>query len=314
MSKIRDAKDLLEMAQKVSNWIKGDKSDSLAIDCMNDLGVYTTTINVESKFSKWVQKLGKISKKFNPENVYGVKVYAIRPPSGIVNDAVYWMDNEIILDFNKVLDYDIFALEISYRMDTEWLKRIIRSRHSPEPLEDAMKYNLSAQLKDPSSLVTGFSEVQIDEYPVTAMVHIQENIDMSIPTYIRQIAEVESEMLRDYDPRSGVKIMGLQQKRAKLKKDLGKVDLVTKLNEFSIFLRPQKFVKYITQTPGGDFRLHECKWGEILFRALGMVTLPKAMDIVERTDLNLDKPAASGSMIYESGKFSKDVKKFFDSK
>ena len=81
---------------------------------------------------------------------------------------------------------------------------------------------------------------------------------------------------------------------------------------FSIFLKPQKFISYIINDPISDFRLHDCKWGEILFRALGMVTLPKAMNVTSRTDLTLNKPAASGSMTYESGKFSKEIKKFFE--
>ena len=74
----------------------------------------------------------------------------------------------------------MFGLEISYRMDNEWLRRIVRSRTSPEPLEDALKYHLSAQLKDPSSLVSGFSEFQIEEYPVSARVHIQQDITCEV--------------------------------------------------------------------------------------------------------------------------------------
>jgi hypothetical protein len=300
------------MAEKISCWIKGDKHDSLKIDCMNNLGIYTTTVHVESKFSKWVQKIGKISKKFNPEDVYNVKVYAINPPSGIIEGAVYTDNNEIILDLNKVLDYDMFGLEVSYRMDTEWLSRLVSSRNSPEPLENALRYNLSAQLKDPHSLVKGFSEFEVEEFPVIARVHIQENINLNIPDYIKKLTKLEKDMLEDYNPRDAINIINLQRERARLKKDLGKEDLMTKLNQFSVFLRPQKFINYITNIPGSDFRLHNCVWGELLFRALGLVSLPKVMNVTSRTDLSLKKPAASGKMIYESGKFSTDIKKFFD--
>lgn len=314
MGKIDDAKRLLETAEKISNWIKGEKYDSLRIDCMHDLGIYTTTINVESKFSKWVQKLGKISKKFDPSDVYNVKVFAIKPPSGMIKDAVIFDNNEFILDLKRVLDYDIFRLEIAYRMDNEWLRRIISSRNSPEPLEDAWRYNLSAQLKDPASLTRGFSEFQVEEFPVDARVHIQENINLNIPDYVKRMIKLETKMLDDYNPRDAVKIIGLQRERARLKKDVGKEDLITKFNRFSVFLRPHKFLNYISTDPGSDFRLHNCEWGELLFRALGMVTLPKAMNVTSRTDLTLKKPASSGAIIYESGKFSKDVKKFFEEK
>ena len=315
MGELKNAKELLEIASKFSKWMIGEKSDALRIECMNNLGIYTTTVNVESKFSKWVQRLGKISKKFNPEDVYSVKVYGVNPPSGIIYDAVFYdEENKINLDFKRVLDYNAFGLEISYKMDTDWLRSIIRYRHSPEPLKDARKYHLQAQLKDPVNLTKGFSEFQIDEFPVIARVHIQQNIDLNIPSYVKRLTDIEAKILEDYNPRDWNRIRVLQMERAKLKKELGKKSLIEKMNQFSVFLRPNKFLDYINNEPTSDFRLHDCKWSEMLFRALGMVMLPKAMDVTSRTDLNINKPASSGTFIYESGKFSKDVKKFFEEK
>jgi hypothetical protein len=312
MGEIDNIKDLLEIARSVSTWIKGDKYDSLRVECSRNLGVYSTTVDIESKFSKWVKKYGKISRRFNPEDVYNIKVIGIKPPSsGTIDEAVYMQDNEIILDLSKVLDYDRFRLEIAYKMNEDWLKGIVHSRSSPEPLKDALKYNLSAQLKDPNSLIKGFSEFEVDEFPVTARVQIQDDIDTNIPKYLKQMAQIEAEMLSDYDPHHAMKIISLQKRRAQVKKDMGKEDTMSKLKHLSLFLRPEKFINYVHSNPGGDFRLENCKWGDALFRAIGMVTLPEAMQVITRTDLTLKKPASSGELIYESMKFSKDVQKVF---
>jgi hypothetical protein len=314
MSKLTNAKELLTAAKNISDWLEGEKFDSLRVECMNQLGFYSTTVDVESRFIRWVKKHGKITRKFDPEDVYNVKVYALKPPTGMILDAVYIEGNQIVLDLNKTLDYESFRLEIAYRMDEEWLNGIVYSRHSPEPLTDATKYNLSAQLRDPNSLIEGFSEFQIEEYPLTARVLIQENINTNIPQYVKQMTEIEANILKDYDPRAGLKIMALQRRRAQLYHDLKSEDLQTKMNQLSYFLRPQNFLNYITRLDDSDFRLHCCEWGEDLFQALGLLKLPKAMNVISRTDLSLKKPASAGAMIYQSGKFSQDIQNVFKEK
>ena len=52
-SDIKTAKAFLEIAKDVFSWFKGEKDESLHIDCMNNLGVYSTTVNVDSFFSKF---------------------------------------------------------------------------------------------------------------------------------------------------------------------------------------------------------------------------------------------------------------------
>ena len=316
MSDISDANDLLRLAKEMSTWIKGDKFDSLRIDCMNNIGIYSTTINVESKLSKWVERLGKTTRKFSPDDVYFVKVYGLKPIPQRIEEAVYMHNNEINLDLNKVLGLDSFRLEVGYRMNEEWLDGLIRSRSSPEPLQDNLKYHLSAQLKDPNSLVDGFSEFEVEEFPVTANVQIQENINMNIPSYVKHLSGIEAEILSDYDPRHGIMVMQkvkqLQKKKAGLKKKLGKKDLLEKLNEVTLFLRPTKFMNYIKMDSQNDFYLHNCEWGADLFRTLGMMAFPTKMKVITRTDLTLKNPATSGEMIYESRKFSEKIRDIFE--
>lgn len=314
MGKIQDTKDLLEIAGKLSKAIVGEKSDSLRIECMNGLGIYSSTINVESGFSRWVRKLSSPAQKFDSEQVYSVKVYGIKPTPRKINEAVRTEGNQIILDLQKVLNEDVVRLEVAYKMDEDWLEGLVRARSSPEPLQDAQKWNLSAQLKDPNSLIGGFSEFDIEEYPVTARVHLKEQINTNIPSYMKQMAEVEAKILGDYDPRHAMQVIQLQRRKAGLRHKMGKENLMTKLNEISVFLRPTKFTNYVRMAAEQDFKLHCCEWGSEIFRVLGMMPLPSKMNVISRTDLSLQKPASSGVMIYESSKFEKDIKKVFDKK
>jgi hypothetical protein len=316
MGVLRSINELLETGKKLSSWITGEKFESLRIECKEHehLGVYTATVHVGNLISKQYKKRFGLIRKFDPQEVCDVKVYGLKPISRRVYEAVVRKQNEIILNLDEVikLNLETFRLEVVYKMDDASLKGIVRSRSSPEPLENKKLYHLSAQLKDPNSLIAGFSECEIEEYPVTVTVCMQEDINTNIPHYIKKMSEIEAEILRDYDPRHAVRIMHLQKKRAGYKKRLGKEGLRPKLNELSLFLRPSRFRdNYVGIEQRKDFILDQCRWGADIFRALGLMMLPKTMEILTKTNLSLDKKAASGIMIYESGKFSEDIRKLF---
>ena len=62
---VKNIKHLLREAKGVSKRIKGEKYDSLRIDCMNRLGIYTSTIDVNEPFRKWVEVRGNYFQKFS---------------------------------------------------------------------------------------------------------------------------------------------------------------------------------------------------------------------------------------------------------
>lgn len=307
MEPIKDAKDLLEIAKELSAYIRGEKEDALRLDCMEGMGVYTTTVNVQSAFSKWAAKLGSRSCEFLASEVYDVKMYALRPPLGRIGDAVTREGEKILVDFTKVLGFDMFRMEVYYRIGEGWLRGLVHHRSSPEPLVDAMKYHLSAQLTDPWSLSRGFKEIDVDDFPITARVHLQEQITTALPTLqmFRRFREIEAQLLSDYDPRHATKIIALQRERYRLRRRLMVQDPRAVLRNLVLILRPNKFMSYLRADQ--DFRLHQCQWGTDLFEALGAVALPKNMEITSRTDLTLRKPASKGFLLYESGKFFQDV-------
>jgi hypothetical protein len=306
---VRDAKELLAIAKCLSKQIKGDKADSIRLECMNSLGVYTTTVTVGNVFSKWVQKLSKNNPRFPTTDVYNVRIHELKPiMREISSDVKREQDGEIIVDLKKCLDLEMFRLEVYYRMNPNSLNALVHSRSSPEPFKDEMKYHLSAQLIDPPSLVKGFSEVDIEDYPVEARIHIQEKIDLALPSIktFKKIRRIETEMLSEYDPRKAFKMIQLQKERHALRTRLIKDNPIQSLRDLVIFLRPSKFLTYLKILE--DFRLHECSWGARFLEIAGSISLPEEMVIMTRTDLNLKKPAAKGILEYHESAFSNDVR------
>lgn len=308
MTVLRSARELLDVAKDLSSWIKGTKDDSHRLECMKGLGVYATTVTVESTFSKWAMKIGPRSRQFPLDQVYDIKVYSLKPVPGRLDHIITRDASNLSIDFTKITGLDMFRLEVYYRMETEWLDALVHHRSSPEPLKEAMRYNLSAQLKEPASLAIGFREVDVEEFPVEARVHIQEDIDTSFPllkTY-KRMREIENELFADYDPHTVTKTIGLKRERYRLKKKLELEDPAKVLRDLLMLVRPLRFLDYLRTEE--DFRLHDCHWGTEFFEMLGIGSLPKSMDVTARTDLSLTKPASHGFLTYDSGKFSSDVR------
>ena len=274
---------------------------------MQGIGTYTTTANVDTRLARWIRRLGPRTRGFPVSQVYDAKVYGLRPNPIRLDDAVIYEPTRIVLDLTKALDYDMFRLEVLYHMDPGWLEGLVHSRSSPEPLEELTKYHLSAQLTDPAALNLGFSEVDVDDFPVTARVHIQEDIDTALPVLplIRRIRQIEGEILSDYDPRHATKIIRLQRERYTLRERIMRKNPTETLRELLLLLRPTRFVSYLRTDE--DFRLHGCRWGTDLFEMLGAMSMPKAIEATARTDLSFDVPAARGTLTYQSGRFSEDV-------
>lgn len=311
MEFVKDTRELLDVSREVSSWLKGDKYESLRVDCRNNIGTHTITVEVGNHFLKWVRKLGNQSKVFDVSKVYDIKVYSLKPSPGRVYDAVLRDGNSIIFDLNKTTDLDTFRMDIEYYMNSDFLDGLVRSRSTPEPLEDAQKFHLSAQLKDPESLTRSFTNLDIEEYPVTVNVQLQEDINLNVSPHITQLSQVEAAILAEENPHNVKRVARLQKEKIRLRKIVGKDDFQKRVEDISSFLQPSKFLRYIRMEKTKGFRLNNCEWGD-MFEAFGSMSLPQKMNVISRTDLSIKKPATSGTMFYDESKFSCDVHNLFD--
>lgn len=307
MAGVQDVKALLDIAKEISTKIAGEKQDSLQIECMNFLGKYVSTITADNAFARYIRRNGKLD--FSCELVYNAKVYSIKPFLNEIPGAVMKKDDRLTIDLTKCDECDIVRVEIDYRMNKECVQGLIHHRSSPEPLADSMKYHLSAQLKDPSSLVRGFSEIDVEEYPVTASVNIQENLDTTYPilSTVRKLKGLENQILSIKDPRKGVEIIALQRERSKLINKIQREAPDKIMSEIIGLLGPLKFMKYL-KVDDRDFRIHNCEWSGVdSLMSISNFTIPRSIAVITRTDLSLKRPASKGQLLYDSGKFEEDL-------
>lgn len=308
MTLISDVKGLLSISEEISKKIKGDKRNSLRLECMNGLGIYTTYIHVDNMFSKWVNSLLHKSIILPADRVYGVTTTSFAPYPTIIRDNVKIEDSKLIIDLSPALKSELFSIEIAYKMDDDFIKGLVRARSPRELLEDKVKYELSAQLRNPEALQLNFSEIEIEEFPVHARVHIADQINTNVPNYMKKLIEVENEILSNDNPYGWKDIQLLHQEKTRLKRKLGKRNIEERVKQMALLLEPSTFLNYVRVME--DFKLDNCN-GKDYYRSFGMLPLPRFMEVISRTDLNLDKPAAKGTLIYESKMFDDEIKNMF---
>jgi hypothetical protein len=307
---LKNTEELLNIAKDVSNWLKAEKSESLRIDCLHFTGAYSTRVETNDTLKRMSIDSIQRKKAFDPRLVYDVKAYGELQKEIRIYDAVHRDNNVITLDLNKLVNYEKFRVEINYRMSTEFFYGLIMARASPEPLDESTKYHLSAQLKDPENLNAGFSEIDVEDFPVYVDVHMKQNINTNIAPFLKKLSIAESHLLQFEDEHNIREIVKLKQQQTRLKRKGGNKDVATWLNEMRDFLQPRHFLHYIDEDQSGQFRLYNCEWGN-LFQALGLVPLPEKMRVINRTDLTIDTPAKSGEIVYKSHKFSQEFKEKF---
>lgn len=288
---------------------------------MHELGTYITTVYMENDYKRAVKLLTEPTKRrFDTSSVYNVRVYSLKPFYRPIEEAVYIDGKDWVLDLKKIiaLGVDCFRLEVDYRMNTGGLNGFVKGHSSKERLRDKLRYHLSAQLKDPDSLIKGFKSVEIDEYPVTARVHIQENI--SIPQYIRDIVGLRRDRVMAGTPYNTSDkaiannphyirdLIKTRQSDIMFRKKYKDMDIYNKLQEIAFFLHSKEIYNYFIMPPQKDFRLDSCAPSDEC-ETIGAFYLPKVMEVVSRTDLTLKKPATCGEIIYEQDSFSEKIQK-----
>jgi hypothetical protein len=304
---LSDIASLLETAKSLSTKLLGERQDSLCVDCLTNTGQYIATLTVDNAFSR-MYKTKSTRLKLSKNEVYRVRVFPIKPLLSVIPEAVLDLPDSFEVDLSKAVDFEVIRLEVTYKLQADCLEGMVRARSSPEPLQDKTKFNLSAQLIDPTSLTKGFKEVDIRDFPVSAFVYVQENLDTAYPvmTEVRKLAELDRKVLSDRDPHAFKNIARLQRERHAQWNKVKREAPERIMKEVMSLLGPRHFVNYLSaQEP---FRLHNCQWtgADTLLNYLGF-SLPRGISAVTRTDLSYDRPYSKGQLIYESGKFQKDI-------
>jgi len=303
--------ELLNIAEKFANKIQStEKKSFLRLECMKGLGYHETYFKIDSTVSKWINGLTHGYLVIPVDNVYDVKTVGYTPFPSAIHGNVKNDGQVLTIDLRPALKFDFFSIEIARKIDDEYVTNLVRARAPQEVFgDDKIRYNLSAQLKNPEGLQLGFSDIEIEEFPVAARVHLAEKINTRVPSYVKDLIAIESELLDGRQPYRDKRLRELDQKRVKLLRKLGKATLEEKVQDLAQLLTDSNFVKYVQTVE--DFKLDKCEKSTEFFKALGMFQLPKFMNVISRADLNLKKPAAKGTLIYDSRKFGDEIASMF---
>lgn len=308
---IASSLELLKFAEKLADKIQStEKKNLLRLECMNGLGYHATYFKIDGTFAKWVNGLTHGSLVIPADNVYDVKTVGYTPFPSTIHGNVMSDGQSLTIDLKPALKFDLFSIEVARKIDDEYVGSLVRARAPQEVFgDDKVRYNLSAQLKNPEGLQLGFSNIEIEEFPITARVHLAEKINTRVPDYVKELIGIESELLDGRQPYRNKRLRELDQKRVRLLRKLGKATLEEKIQDLAQLLADSNFIKYVQTIE--DFKLDRCEKSTEFFKALGMFQLPKFMNVISRADLNLKKPAAKGTLIYDSAKFGDEIASMF---
>lgn len=307
---VSDTKSLLSLANELSRKIPScEKQNSLRLECMHGLGIHTTHIKVDNRIMKWIQSLTHGEMIIPKSNVYDIKITGYSPFPEIISNNITQDDSKCYIDLKPALKFDLFSIEVQYRMDKQFLDRLVTARTPHESFEDKVKYELSAQLKNPAGLQMGFSEVDIEEFPVSARINVVNHINTKIPSYVKELLDLEYKIMNNKNPRNTPQIIVYNHRKAALMKKMGNSSVQEKMEDLLCLLNPSNFINYLQTLE--DFKLDQCQRGSEFIQALGVFQLPKTMEVISRTDLSLKKPAAKGQLIYDLKKFEENISSTF---
>ncbi len=310
MTILNNSKDLLDLSKEISKALKGEKDECLRLECAYGVGTYIATINMEGKIAKLASKLRAEKVALPSQGAFQVNIFALKPTYLKLNEAVALKNDQILVDLPLIYKRDIeaFRIEVKYHMDKEWLDRLVHWRAPAEPLKEATKYHLSAQLVDPNGLAMGFREVDVEDYPIEARIHIQKDISAGFPIMeaLAKMQSLNDQISNLRNPHGFKDLMRLHQEQLRLQKKIEREDPTEALKQFLLLLSPQRFLDYLS-TDDRDFFIHNCEWGDSFMKHSGSMAIPEMVKVITTADLSLSKFAAKGVLTYESGKFLNDI-------
>ena len=201
-------------------------------------------------------------------------------------------------------DCDLISISVSYRIDdVSILDDIVDRKKAHEPSgADKNEYWMTAQLKHPKVLVGRFGRFDLRDVDVTVDVGVYNELKTGIPPDLTRRLGIFFDIMGETDPRQQWRAIPKLRSLAKTKTVGREFEIIVDLE--SLFM-PGKFSKYVDVIK--DFRYSSCYKGRAFYE-LPIQIIPKKMNVISRTDLTLEKPAADGTLIYKNNLFVQAIK------
>lgn len=202
---------------------------------------------------------------------------------------------------------DLFLLSITYQgLDKNFEDALVRKDFPKEnPKGSENEYWLHAELKHPSLLKEKYARLDLRDITFDVNVDISRDIKMVIPSAFKTELDAAVALLQETNPHEIWKV-GKRHIAAK-KQRPSKESVLKILSDMQSFFLPNKFSAFVNVK--ADFSYYDCERGLNFYDKLPFPTWPRTMRVVSRTDLNLKKLTATGSLLYKKDDFLDKIKK-----
>lgn len=171
--------------------------------------------------------------------------------------------------------------------------------------EDKNEYWMYAQLKEVDALKTKYGVIDLRDVDFFVNVDVHQEVDTTIPKPFRERLNAITDLTRTKDVNE--KFAEWQKIRTTTFGTGGRGDLDTLSDVFRIFV-PEHFKTYVNVTE--PFYYHDSEQGANILD-FPLLSIPKFMRVISRTDLNLDNPTAEGILTYKRRDMLVEISKLF---
>ena len=224
-------------------------------------------------------------------------------------DAITPLDNGFELDLKKLKSGEEYVLDVEYFLeDQNFLDSLVnRESVNETPEGDSTKYWMVAQLKHLESLKSKYYKIDLRDVDFNVNVGVHQDISTKIPSHFKDQLETIVQLTKKQGRGETFK---LYQKLLHLQNTEFGGQEYRILGDIVSLVSPPIFSKYVDVE--NDFHYFNCEKGTSVYD-FPIVMWPKFMKITSRTDLNLNKPASNGQLIYKRGDFLTELEKVFTS-
>ena len=237
--------------------------------------------------------------------VVGVSLRSIAPLQ-TMNEAIRILPDGFEVLTKPLSTGEIYILEVEYEIDNpRFIDSLVHRQSSPDtPKGKIREYWMHAQLKHLDIFRKLYNNINLQDLDVLVDVAVHQDVKTSIPKYFKDELETIARWARSVDREEKGK---LDRRHIQLRRRKPKVDVFEVLRDLQDLFFPGTFRKFVEVRR--DFRYHYCYRGKDFYETLPFPTWPKTMTVISRTNLNFDKPAAEGRLIYKYKDFKKEVEK-----
>jgi len=240
-----------------------------------------------------------------------VRRVTVRPILSLqsIPHAITILKNGFELDLKSLKSGEAHIMDIEYKIeDSRFIDSLVnRNVASETPKDDCTEYWMVAQLKHLKSLQQDFGYLELRDVDFGIDVAVHQDIKMKIPTIFRQRLETIVQLTRPKGRSERFREYMRLVHQDKQKYSGKEFDILGNIQDLFF---PPTFQKFVEVTK--DFHYHTSERGSDFYETLPFPTWPKTMKVISRTDLDFEKPASDGLLIYKKRDFIKELEEIFE--